>query len=706
MKQLTQELKSGKMALINVPCPHIGENEILVKNLYSAISSGTESKTVIDARKGYIAKARARQNEFHAVLKMAKSEGIITTYKIVMNKLEAPSPLGYSCVGEIIEIGAQVKGFSLGDIVACGGEGAFHAEIVKVPKNLCVKVPDNVLPGFAAFTTIGSISIQGIRQADLKVGENCVVIGLGLIGQITCQILNASGVIPIGIDLDSHLTELAKKNGAKYTFVRNTEGLENTILDITRGYGADAVIITAATRSLDPVELAGKISRKKGRVIIVGAVPTGFSRENYYKKELELRMSCSYGPGRYDDNYENKGYDYPIGYVRFTENRNMQTFVDLLSNNKINMSNIITHEFDFEDAEKAYDMILEKKEFFCGILLKYSNVVEMSKKITIKENIIPLSNNIKVGFIGSGSFAQNTLLPHLKNKCSLVGVASIIGNEAAYVARKYGFSYYTSNANDIIKDNTINTVFVVTRHNTHSKFIIESLKAGKNVYVEKPLAMNMTELEGVKDAYEKSNGISLMLGFNRRFSPFIKMIKSKLNEDQIKATNIRVNAGILPPDHWVHDPMVGGGRIIGEVCHFIDLAMHIAGFPITDIVAYAKPNITQDTVCISLKFENGSIANISYFSNGNKSCPKERIEVFCDGAVFTIDDFITLTEYTNRKKMTKSKQDKGHSDEVIEYINFLKNGGKPPISFDEIYLSSKATLLVLESIKQKRAISL
>jgi polar amino acid transport system substrate-binding protein len=705
MKQLTQELKAGKMELIDVPCPTIGDNEVLVKNLYSAISPGTESKTVIDARKGYIAKARSRQKEFNAVLKMAKSEGLLKTYNTVMNKLEAPAPLGYSCVGEIIEIGSQVKGFSLGDIVACGGGGAVHAEIVSVSKNLCVKVPDNVLPKYAAFTTIGSIAIQGIRQADLKVGENCVVIGLGLVGQITCQLLDASGVIPIGIDLDSHLAELAKKNGAIYSFVRNTEGLENTILDITRGYGADAVIVTAATKSLDPVELAGKISRKKGRVIIVGAVPTGFSRENYYKKELDLRMSCSYGPGRYDDNYENKGYDYPIGYVRFTENRNMQTFVDLLSNSKIKMSNIITHEFAFENAEKAYKMILERQEFFCGILLSYSNVVEKAKKITIRENIIPIST-VKAGFIGAGSFAQNALLPRLQGKCSLIGVASIIGTEAKYVAGKYGFSYYSSDAGDIIKDDTINSVFIVTRHNTHAKFIIEALKAGKNVYVEKPLAMNMTELEEVKDAYEKSNGISLMLGFNRRFSPFTKKIMTYLNKDQIKAINIRVNAGILPPDHWVHDPMVGGGRIIGEVCHFIDLAMYIASSPITDIVAYSKPNITQDTVSISLLFANGSIANISYFSNGNKLCPKERIEVFCDGAIFIIDDFITLTEYTNRKKTTKSKQDKGHSEELKEYLKFLKEGGEPPISFDEIYLSSKATLLVLESIKQKRAISL
>ena len=706
MKQLTQELKSGKMRLIDVPCPTISDNEILVKNIYSAISPGTESKTVIDARKGYIAKARARQNEFKAVVKMAKSEGIINTYKTVMNKLEAPSPLGYSCVGEIIELGSQVMGFSLGDIVACGGDGAFHAELVKVSKNLCVKVPVNVSPKDAAFTTIGSIAIQGIRQADLKFGENCVVIGLGLIGQITCQILDASGIIPIGIDLNPNLVDLAKKNGAKYSFIRHIEGLENTIMDITRGYGADAVIITAATSSLDPVNFAGIISRKKGRVIIVGAVPTGFNRENYYKKELDLKMSCSYGPGRYDYNYENKGYDYPIGYVRFTENRNMQSFVDLLSNNKITMKNIITNEFNFEEAEKAYNMILERKEFFCGILFKYSNVVEMAKKLTTQKNFIPLSNNIKIGFIGSGSFAQNTLLPRLKNKCYLVGVASIIGNEAEYVARKYGFSYYSSDANDILKDDTINTVFVVTRHNTHSKFIIESLKAGKNVYVEKPLAMNLSELEEVKKTYEQSEGLSLMLGFNRRFAPFIMKIKSRLDEDQIKAINIRVNAGILPNDHWVHDPLVGGGRIIGEVCHFIDLAMYIAGSPITDILAYAKPNLTQDTVCISLKFENGSIANISYFSNGNKNCPKERIEVFCDGAVYIVDDFMTLNEYTMHKKTIKGKKDKGHSEEIIEYIKFLNQGGKPPISFEEIYLSSKATLFVLESIKQKRAFSL
>lgn len=321
-----------------------------------------------------------------------------------------------------------------------------------------------------------------------------------------------------------------QKNGAKYSFVHNTEGIENTISDLTRGYGVDAVIITAATRSLDPVELAGRISQKKGRVIIVGAVPIGFSRENYYRKELDLRMSCSYGPGRYDDNYENKGYDYPIGYVRFTENKNIQTFVDLLSNSKINMNNIITHEFAFEDAEKAYKLILGRSEFFCGVLLKYPNVVEKARKITIEGDINPVST-IKTGFIGAGSFAQNVLFPNLRNKCSFIGVTSIIGNEAKYVANKYGFAYYSSNAEDIIKDETINSVFVVTRHNTHSIFVVEALKAGKNVYVEKPLAMNMTELEEVREAYKNSTGKSLMLGFNRRFSPFIKKIMSRLNKD-------------------------------------------------------------------------------------------------------------------------------------------------------------------------------
>jgi predicted dehydrogenase/threonine dehydrogenase-like Zn-dependent dehydrogenase len=706
MNQLTQQLKTGNMEIIEVPFPALSPGNVLVRNHYSVISAGTEGKTVSDARKGYIAKARSRQKEVKQVIEMIKTTGLLSTYKTVMNKLEAPSPLGYSSAGEVIAIGEKVKNFKVGDYVSCGGATASHADVISVPENLCCKVPKQVNLEEAAFATIAAIAIQGIRQADLRAGENCVIIGMGLIGQLTAQVLEAAGILPIGIDISEQQVEASKMSGIKHVFNRNQQGLEEQVQQLTNGHGTDAVIITAGSSSLDPVEFAGIIARRKAKVVIVGAVPTGFSRQHYYRKELDLRMSCSYGPGRYDPAYEEKGIDYPIGYVRFTEQRNMQTFIQLLESEKLNISKLITHRFALQDAPGAYSMILDKSEHFAGIIIQYDHEKELIRDVSLKQvNIDPAAPNI--GMIGAGNFAQNILLPRMKGLCNFVSIATMQGTESIYVAKKYGFSKSYENTDSVINDENVNTLFVLTRHDTHADFILKGIRAGKHVYTEKPLAMTETELEEIKSAWVESRRNHLMLGFNRRFSPATRQIKKLFLDEQPKAINIRVNAGVVPPEHWVNDPEIGGGRIIGEACHFIDLAMFLAGAKIIQVAAAAMNDAhnLNNSVIINLGFENGSIASVNYFSNGNKKVPKEQIEVFCGGTVARIDDFKTLAIHSNADKKIKLKgQDKGHTDEMKEFLNSIRNGQPCPIPFEESYLSTLATFKVIESLKANKVI--
>lgn len=708
MKQLTQQLKSGKMEILEVPFPALNNGYIMVRNHFSVISAGTEGKTVTDARKGYIAKAKSRQKEVKQVIEMVKTSGILPTYKTVMNKLEAPSALGYSTAGEVIAVGDGVTNFRVGDWVACGGSTASHADVIAVPVNLAVSVPKTVDLKQAAFSTIGSIVIQGIRQADLRLGENCLIIGMGIIGQLTYKILEASGINPIGIDVSDGMIKQSKEAGISNVFNRNQDGIDEIITQHTKGYGADAVIITAGTPSLDPVEFAGAMARKKAKVVVVGAVPTGFSRANYYKKELDLRMSMSYGPGRYDIQYEEKGIDYPIGYVRWTENRNMQAFIDLLAFNRLDISNLISHTFDLGDAPKAYDMILERNEPFGGIVIKYDINVVLSNSVELNKRTFK-PDEVNVGFIGAGSFAQGSLLPNMKGICNFVGIVTGRGSTAKYVGDKYGFSYLANNSDEIIEDQKINTVFITTRHNLHAENVLKAINNNKHVFVEKPLAMNEMELNNIKDSYAKSERKHLMIGFNRRFSPAVAELKKVFTKEQKKSILIRVNSGIMPLDHWVNDPEIGGGRIIGEGCHFIDLAMFLAGSPIVSVSAESMDdaNNLNNTVSVILKMENGSIASVNYYANGNKSVHKEYIEVFSGGTIAQIDDFRSLRLFGKRTKTLKSKgQNKGHAEEVELFLKSIKEGRECPIPFQESYLSMLATFKVVQSIKEKRVIKL
>lgn len=712
MEQLTQELKSGKMEILEVPFPALNKGHLLIRNHYSVISAGTEGKTVTDARMGYIAKARSRQKEVKQVIDMVKTTGLLSTYKLVMNKLDAPSALGYSSAGEVIAVGEGVTGFKVGDKVACGGAQASHSDVVAVPVNLCVKVPECVDLKQAAFTTIASIAIQGIRQADLRMGENCLIIGMGLIGQMTAKILSASGINSFGIDVSDKQVQQSLDAGIKNVKNRNSAGIEDAIAKFSNGHGVDAVLITAGTSSLDPIEFAGSMARKKGKVVIVGAVPTGFSRANYYKKELDLRMSMSYGPGRQDINYEEKGQDYPIGYVRWTENRNMQSFIDLLATDRLNIENLISHCYPLEKAPEAYDMILSKSQAFNGIVIQYDSSKEISTKVQLNDQKYS-KEDPNIGLIGAGNFAQGTLLPKMKDLCNFVGVVSGRGNLSKYVAKKYSFNYCVPSAEEIFNDENINTVFITTRHNSHAHYVLKGIENSKHVFVEKPLALNEEELFEIKDKHEEAlsegRGKHVMVGFNRRFAPAVQEIKKIFTDDQSKSIVIRVNAGKVPADYWVNDPEIGGGRIIGEGCHFIDLAMFLAGAPISSVVAESldDPNNLHNTVAINLSFDNGSIATINYFSNGNSAVPKESIEIFCGGVTVQIDDFKKLIVYGKSIKKSKLKgQDKGHANEISSFLATIKEGEPQPIPFQECFLSSLATLKVMQSLREKRRINL
>ena len=701
MEQLTQNLKDGFMQVLEVPYPALSSGCVMVRNHFSLISAGTEGKTVKDARLGLIGKARARKEEVRKVIDAAKTFGLLNTYRLVMNKLNSPSPLGYSCAGEVIAVADDVKDFQIGDLVACGGGTANHAEVVSVPLNLCVKVADSVSLEHAAFTTLGAIALQGIRQADVRLGENCVVIGLGLIGQLTMQMLQAAGVKAIGIDMDQRMVDLAKKNGAEFSLLRNREDLEQIVFEYTNGYGADAVIITAGTDSTDPIDLSGRLARKKGKVVVVGAVPTGFKRENYFKKELDLRMSSSYGPGRYDPEYEEQGIDYPYAYVRWTENRNMQAFLELLRSGKINLDNLCSHVFPFRKAQEAYQMILDRTELFSGILLKYDTERKIEKVVHVSDKTYS-AEEPSIGLIGAGGFGQNFLLPAMKGNGNFVTVVTGRPQNARNIADKFGFNSCSGDANDILKDDRINTVFIATRHDSHAQYVLDSLRSGKNVFVEKPLCLDSDELEEIKNVYEKS-GKRLMVGFNRRFAPLLQELKKYISADAPVAINYRINAGSIPKGHWIQDVQVGGGRIIGEVCHFIDLCAYLSGSTVVSVNAnvMADASNLQDTVAISLQLANGSIAQIAYFSNGNKNLPKEKLEVFGSGLVAQLDDFKSLTVYGKEIVKKSGNQDKGHKQEVKLFLESIRNNSAAPIAFHEIYNSTLATFKALESIASK-----
>ncbi|MFK7782571.1 bi-domain-containing oxidoreductase [Psychroserpens sp.] len=705
MQQLTQKLGSGDMIIQDVPYPQLGKGMVIVKNHYSIISAGTEGSTVVAARKSLIGKAKERPQQVKQVIDTLKKQGPVQTYRAVMKKLDAYSPLGYSSAGEVIEVGEGVTEFEVGDKVACAGAGyANHAEIVTVPINLCVKLDANTNLKDAAYNTLGAISMQGVRQADLRLGESCVIIGLGLLGQLAALILKASGVTVIGIDVsEAAVKQAVSNNVVDLGLTRNAAGVEEQIQNITNGYGADAVIIAAATSSLDPINFAGSIARKKGKVVVLGAVPTGFDRDPFwYRKELELKMACSYGPGRYDLNYEEKGIDYPLPYVRWTEKRNMEAFQNLIATKRIDIDYLTTHEFEFENAKAAFDLVVSKEEPFTGIALKYDldKVVSKSKIETSESKQL---GKINISFIGAGSYAQGNLLPNIPetNDVGRVGILTNTGTTSKRVAEKFKFQFCATNEADVLDDKT-NTVFVATRHDSHGPFVLKSLEANKNVFVEKPLCLLESELASIIELQSKTKK-AVMVGFNRRFSPLTTKLKNAVGNNPMTMI-YRINAGSIPGDNWIQDLEIGGGRVLGEVCHFIDYLTFLNGSLPTKVSASALPDANQlnDTLNILVQFENGSSGVIGYYANGSKSMTKEYVEVFSAGMSATLNDFKELKIY-GKGKPKKDKilnQNKGQKEMVNAFVNGLLNDGNAPISFEEIVAVTSASFKVLESIKR------
>ncbi|MBD3181066.1 zinc-binding dehydrogenase [Candidatus Poribacteria bacterium] len=713
MKQLTQNLKNGELTVEDIPVPVLKSGGVLVRNRYSLISAGTERMTLDLGQKSILDKARERPDLVKQVLEQVKRDGVLNTFRRVMDQMNMPIPLGYSSSGVVELVGEEVNGFKVGEKVACAGAGyANHAELVYVPKNLCVRLPEGVSLQDAAFTTLGSIALQGIRRAEPHLGDIVAVIGLGLIGQITVQLLQANGCRTIGIDINSEKIEIARQLGNEN--VINTEEAVDFCNDFSGEMGVDSVIISAATTDNSPIELAGQISRDKGRIVVVGAIGMDVPRGLYYKKELDLRLSRSYGPGRHDTNYEKKGIDYPIGYIRWTEKRNMEEFLRLVSEDKVKPKELITHIFDFEEAQKAYDIITGKtQEKYLAILLKYKINEELNSSIVIrspdsvKTPKKVTSDRVNIGVIGAGNFARGILLPILKKQKSvdIKCIATATGLTAADAGKKFGCNYVTSDYKEMLNDDELDAIFVATRHNLHPVIAIEAIKKGKYVFVEKPLAISMEQLEEVMNIWESFNG-NIMVGFNRRFSPFARRIKKFFHNRKFPLfINYRVNAGPTSKDSWVHDMEEGGGRILGEVCHFVDFIQYMIGlYPnqvYTDMLRRnGKTLENMDNISSILTFPDGSIGTINYLSNGDQRYPKERIEIFGGGSVYAIDDFISAEIVTNgKRKKFSGHQDKGHKTELTEFVAAVKNNTHVPEDFREAIAVTITTFKIIESAK-------
>jgi polar amino acid transport system substrate-binding protein len=630
----------------------------------------------------------------------------MATFEKVRTKLDSLKALGYSCAGEVVASMDNKNFFKPGDRVACAGQDyASHAEMVTIPQNLLVKIPEGVSYEEASFTTLGAIAMQGVRQADPKLGERICVIGLGLLGQLTCQLLKANGCKVFGIDINDNLLSLAKTLGADEAIHRSNPDLLNLTANSTGGHGFDSIIITAATTSNDPIELSAEICRKKGKVIAVGAVKLDVPRDpHFYRKELDLRLSCSYGPGRYDSNYEENGVDYPYAYVRWTEQRNMEAFLQLVAEKKINVGPLMTHKFEIDDAEKAYDIVMGKiEEPHIAILLHYpSNENKFKTSYSLRSN--PLQQ-VNVGFIGAGSFAQSYLIPYVKESgVSLDIVVTSKGITAKNVADKFSFNKASSDAKDVLNDDRVNTVFVATPHNSHATYTLDCMRKGKQVFVEKPLAMTNEELEEIKDLYIEMNA-NLMVGFNRRFSPAAAELKKHFSDiREPLVMNYRINAGLIAKDHWTQNEKIGGGRIIGEVCHFIDLMQFFSGSLPVSVYAQCIGSENEkikndDNIVITITFKDGSVGSIVYVANGDKSLAKEKIEIFGGGKVGIIEDFKSVIIHSGNKSTTVKSEGKGHKQEVETFLNAIKNGTSMPISFESIYYTTKTTFKIADSLR-------
>ena len=734
MRQILQSLASGQTELVDVPCPAVGRGQVLVQSRVSLVSAGTERMLVEFGKASLLEKARQQPDRVWQVLDKVKTDGLIPTLAAVKSKLDQPISLGYCNVGQVLEVGPGVDAFQPGDRVASNGP---HAEVICVPTNLCAKIPDSVSDEAAAFTVLGSIGLQGIRLAQPTLGEAFVVSGLGLIGLATVQLLKAHGCRVLGLDFSQSRLELAKQFGAEVFDLASGDPVA-AASQFSRGRGVDGVIITAATESDEPMHQAAQMCRRRGRIVLVGVVGLKLSRADFYEKELSFQVSCSYGPGRYDASYEQQGNDYPIGFVRWTEQRNFEAMLDMIADRRIDPSLLISHRFPFDNAVDAYGLISSKQPSL-GVLLDYPTpaAAEQSK---LRQQTLPIAlrqsaaakpvstqadrsrtstENGSIAIIGAGNYATQVLIPAFKkNHAEVACIASRNGLTAALAARKFAVNSATSDIDSLMADDHISTVVVATRHDSHANLTCAALAAGKHVFVEKPLALNVNELQRIVAAYETATADRagrrpiLTVGFNRRFSPQVQQIKSLLAEvHEPKSFIMTVNAGQIPADHWVHDPSAGGGRVIGEGCHFIDLLRFLCGSRIVSVQATmfgrdSAVEIRDDKMSITLSFADGSFGTVHYLANGHRSISKERLEVFCAGRVIQLDNFrrMQAVGWKKFRRMNLWQQDKGHVAEVQAFLHAIASGGPAPISLGELIEVTQVSFAAMRSAETREVV--
>lgn len=706
MKQLFLNVKDGSMKLIDQPMPTVKENMVLVESLYTVVSAGTERGLASFGGKNLVQKALERPDQVKKVLEKLSTDGIVTTMESAFNKLAEPMPMGYSGVGRVISCGRGVTEVQAGDLVAMVGT-AYHCEINRVSRTMLTRVPEELKDyRQAAFCALGGIALEGIHQAEVVPGETVAVIGMGLLGHIVSRILNAYGCDVIGYDV---VDKSMPGTRLKAFINSNDDNAADMSKALTHGRGVDKVIITAATNSNAPMDLAAAITRDRGIICMIGVTQMNIDRRPYYERELSFRIARSYGAGRYDATYEQKGIDYPIGYVRFTEGRNIEEFVRLLAQDRLSVADLITHEIPFVQAAEAYEMITKNPnhERYIGVLLKYSDNEEKWKGTIQNPNAKKSvsGEKIRLGLIGAGNFVRSTMLPIMKEtgKFEFKGLATTGGVGGAQANDGTPFGYTTNDYKELLADPDIDLIAVSTQHNSHAKFVIEALNAGKNVYCEKPLCLTLDELSGIKEAYEKSEG-ELFVGLNRRHAPLIQQLKKEMKTDQIPAVyDFIANAGFIPKDHWVHDEAAGGGRILGEACHFVDLLQYLDGSELTDLTVTAAQNNAypmNDNVLITLKFASGAVGNIIYSSMGSKKYPKEQLRVLSNGSVYEMDNFIRLRKYGSTKSVKeKLKQDKGIKAEY-EYICNVLKGSAENTTIKDAFRGQELLIKAMQKVKE------
>jgi predicted dehydrogenase/threonine dehydrogenase-like Zn-dependent dehydrogenase len=708
MKQLLQHLRTGEIEVAQVPRPDLGCGQILIQTQASLISAGTERMLIEFGKANIISKARQQPEKVKQVLDKIKTDGLIPTLETVFRKLDEPLPLGYCNAGVVLETGKGVYDIHAGDRVISNGP---HAEIVCVPRNLCAKIPDGVSNEQAAFTILASIALQSLRLARPTLGEKFMVFGMGLIGLLTAQLLKASGCEVMGVDYNSDRLKLAETFGVKTVDLSKGADPIASGKAWTRDTGVDAVILTASAKNDDIIHQAAESCRKRGRIILVGVVGLNLRRSDFYEKELTFQVSCSYGPGRYDEKYEQKGYDYPFGYVRWTEGRNFEAVLGAMASGNINVEPLITHRYKLDNALEAYDKI-QNDTSALGIVLNYDSHIDLNSSVIVTKHSGKSTDNVTVGVIGAGNFAISTILPCLKKTDTRLKY--IAGrtrpSNILHAAKKFNIENAVTDYHRILDDENVNTIFITTGHNIHARMVIEGLEADKNIFVEKPLAITEQQLSDISKAVQKHPDKFLMVGFNRRFSPHTIRVKELLSTRCGPiCMNMTVNAGEIPTDHWIQDPALGGGRIIGEGCHFIDFLTYISGSPIHAVSAMMVgygPAVREDKMSIVLSFTDGSIGTINYFANGSKSYPKEILEIFSDGRILKMENFRVTRGYgfTGFTKFKTLRQDKGHKNEIATFIDLIRTGGESLIPFEQLKNVTHSTFAAMESARKNQTI--